>query len=139
MFAWRAAGMNYLQYSSIAARALRRVVKPELQNEIAKREGMHIKVAKWENGRKEILGLYRKSLRAAQQFETYNFRKYFYRRTRDRFRALKEEASEQQLAEAQTELQVMLRQGALNRMFAHNRTVIEADGRYARGARRYAE
>ncbi|KAJ2448627.1 hypothetical protein EV183_005345 [Coemansia sp. RSA 2336] len=43
--------MNYLQYSSIAARALRRVVKPELQNEIAKREGMHIKVAKWENGK----------------------------------------------------------------------------------------
>ncbi|KAJ1862655.1 cysteinyl-tRNA synthetase [Coemansia sp. RSA 989] len=41
----------YLQYSSIAARALRRVVKPELQNEIAKREGMHIKVAKWENGK----------------------------------------------------------------------------------------
>ncbi|KAI9472587.1 hypothetical protein H4R22_002185 [Coemansia sp. RSA 1290] len=84
-------------------------------------------------GRTELLGLYRQSLRAAQQFETYNFRTYFYRRTRDRFRALKAGgSSEQQLAEAQAELQVMRRQGAINRMFAHNRTVLEADGRYAR-------
>ncbi|KAJ1991985.1 hypothetical protein GGI25_003681 [Coemansia spiralis] len=50
-FAWRAAGMNYLEYSSIAARALRRVVKSELQMEIAKREGVNIKFAKWENGK----------------------------------------------------------------------------------------
>ncbi|KAJ1835416.1 hypothetical protein LPJ63_001161 [Coemansia sp. RSA 2711] len=50
-FAWRAAGMNYLQYSSIAARALRRVAKSELQPEIAKRQGMGIKAAKWENGK----------------------------------------------------------------------------------------
>ncbi|PIA17506.1 hypothetical protein COEREDRAFT_80510 [Coemansia reversa NRRL 1564] len=50
-FAWRAAGMNYLQYSSIAARALRRVAKVELQTEIAKREGMLLKFAKWEGGK----------------------------------------------------------------------------------------
>ncbi|KAJ2558778.1 hypothetical protein GGH12_005703 [Coemansia sp. RSA 1822] len=43
--------MTYLQYSSIAARALRRTAKPELQSEIAKREGMAIKVAKWEAGK----------------------------------------------------------------------------------------
>ncbi|KAJ2769531.1 hypothetical protein IWQ56_002514, partial [Coemansia nantahalensis] len=43
--------MNYLQYSSIAARALRRVAKPELQSEIAKREGMNVKFAKWANGK----------------------------------------------------------------------------------------
>lgn len=42
---------SYLQYSSIAARALRRVVKSELQTEIAKREGMAIKYAKWDNGK----------------------------------------------------------------------------------------
>ncbi|KAJ1957203.1 hypothetical protein GGI12_005091, partial [Dipsacomyces acuminosporus] len=41
----------YLQYSSIAARALRRVAKSELQAEIAKREGVSIKFAKWENGK----------------------------------------------------------------------------------------
>ncbi|KAJ2717029.1 cysteinyl-tRNA synthetase, partial [Coemansia spiralis] len=42
---------NYLQYSSIAARALRRVAKAELQTEIAKREGMNVKFAKWSNGK----------------------------------------------------------------------------------------
>ncbi|KAJ1774818.1 hypothetical protein LPJ77_004989 [Coemansia sp. RSA 2523] len=53
-FAWRTVGMNYLQYSSIAARALRRTAKPELQAEIAKRQGMGIKVAKWEAGKSGI-------------------------------------------------------------------------------------
>ncbi|KAJ2233066.1 cysteinyl-tRNA synthetase [Coemansia sp. RSA 485] len=42
---------NYLQYSNIAARALRRVVKPQLQSEVAKREGVSIKYAKWDNGK----------------------------------------------------------------------------------------
>ncbi|KAJ2128487.1 hypothetical protein IW136_006090, partial [Coemansia sp. RSA 678] len=41
-------------YSSIAARALRRTAKPELQAEIAKRQGMGIKVAKWEAGKSGI-------------------------------------------------------------------------------------
>ncbi|ORX73570.1 hypothetical protein DL89DRAFT_263618 [Linderina pennispora] len=54
-FAWRTAGMNYLQYSSIAARALRRTVKAELQTEIAKREGMSLKYAKWESGKAGVL------------------------------------------------------------------------------------
>ncbi|KAJ1950974.1 hypothetical protein EC988_004190, partial [Linderina pennispora] len=43
--------LDYLQYSSIAARALRRTVKAELQTEIAKREGMSLKYAKWESGK----------------------------------------------------------------------------------------
>ncbi|KAJ1939941.1 hypothetical protein GGF37_004190 [Kickxella alabastrina] len=50
-FAWRTAGINYLQYSNIAARALRRVIKTDLQAEIAKRQGITIKVAKWDNGK----------------------------------------------------------------------------------------
>ncbi|KAJ2643573.1 cysteinyl-tRNA synthetase [Coemansia sp. RSA 1694] len=41
----------YLQYSSIAARALRRVAKTELQAEIAKREGVAVKYAKWDSGK----------------------------------------------------------------------------------------
>ncbi|KAJ2764032.1 hypothetical protein IWQ56_004636, partial [Coemansia nantahalensis] len=87
--------------------------------------------------------LYRQSLRAAQQFETYNFRKYFYRRARDRFRGLAgatdAAAADSAVAAARAELAVVRRQGALNRMFAHRHTVIEADPRYAGGARRYAE
>ncbi|KAJ1836262.1 hypothetical protein LPJ63_000399 [Coemansia sp. RSA 2711] len=94
-------------------------------------------------GRAEVIRLYRSSLRAAQQFETYNFRKYFYRRTRDRFHAASRltdaVAIEGALSEAQTELGVMQRQGVLNRMFAHNRTVLEADPQYASGTRRFAE
>ncbi|KAJ2794783.1 hypothetical protein H4R20_006112, partial [Coemansia guatemalensis] len=43
--------LDYLQYSSIAARALRRVAKAELQTEIAKREGVNLKFAKWEGGK----------------------------------------------------------------------------------------
>ncbi|KAJ2879414.1 cysteinyl-tRNA synthetase [Coemansia aciculifera] len=43
--------LNYLQYSSIAARALRRVAKTELQAEIAKREGLAVKYAKWDSGK----------------------------------------------------------------------------------------
>ncbi|KAJ2372792.1 cysteinyl-tRNA synthetase [Coemansia sp. RSA 2607] len=42
---------HYLQYSNIAARALRRVVKPQLQAEVAKRETVAIKYAKWDNGK----------------------------------------------------------------------------------------
>ncbi|KAJ2575452.1 hypothetical protein GGH95_003768 [Coemansia sp. RSA 1836] len=42
---------SYLQYSSIAARALRRVAKTELQAEIAKREGVAVKYAKWDSGK----------------------------------------------------------------------------------------
>ncbi|KAJ2094981.1 hypothetical protein GGI16_005361, partial [Coemansia sp. S142-1] len=38
-------------YSSIAARALRRVAKTELQAEIAKREGLAVKYAKWDSGK----------------------------------------------------------------------------------------
>ncbi|KAJ2741729.1 cysteinyl-tRNA synthetase [Coemansia sp. BCRC 34301] len=43
--------LNYLQYSSIAARALRRVAKAELQAEIAKREGIAVKYAKWDGAK----------------------------------------------------------------------------------------
>ncbi|KAJ1732204.1 hypothetical protein LPJ61_002157 [Coemansia biformis] len=94
-------------------------------------------------GRAELFQLYRRSLRAAQQFETYNFRKYFYRRTRDRFRALAAltdaAAAAEAMAAARAELEVVQRQGAVNRMFAQRHTVIETDPRYASGARRFAE
>ncbi|KAJ2889539.1 hypothetical protein GGI21_003617 [Coemansia aciculifera] len=86
-------------------------------------------------GRKEVITLYRKSLRAAQAFETYNFRAYFYRRTRDRFRTVASKAGggdvqgfEQGMQEARSELAVMQRQGTLNSMFAHKRTVLEETG-----------
>ncbi|KAJ1906711.1 hypothetical protein LPJ71_004227 [Coemansia sp. S17] len=94
-------------------------------------------------GRSELLGLYRKSLRAAQTFDTYNFRAYFYRRTRDRFREVANRAVagdtqglEQGVQEARSELSVMQRQGALNSMFAHKHTVLEASQGKVGGHRR---
>ncbi|KAJ2878771.1 hypothetical protein H4R27_005656, partial [Coemansia aciculifera] len=72
---------------------------------------------------------------------TYNFRAYFYRRTRDRFRAVASKAEdaqalEQGVQEAKSELSVMLRQGALNSMFAHKHTVLEASQGKVGGHRR---
>ncbi|KAJ1821513.1 hypothetical protein LPJ56_001146 [Coemansia sp. RSA 2599] len=92
--------------------------------------------------RTQIIKLYRDSLRAAQGFETYNFRKYFYRRTHDRFRDAMsrigkgELEAEKAVGEARRELEVLQRQSLVNRLFAHNRTVLESDPQYASGARR---
>ncbi|KAJ1643403.1 LYR motif-containing protein 4 [Coemansia erecta] len=92
--------------------------------------------------RTQIIKLYRDSLRAARGFETYNFRKYFYRRTRDRFRETLSKVSvgqveaENAMAEGRHELEVLQRQSLVNRLFAHNRTVLESDPQYASGARR---
>lgn len=42
---------SYIQFSSIAARIVRRVLKPEQQSEALKREESIIKVTKWKEGR----------------------------------------------------------------------------------------
>ncbi|KAJ2233068.1 hypothetical protein FB645_005888 [Coemansia sp. IMI 203386] len=93
--------------------------------------------------RTQIIKLYRDSLRAARGFETYNFRKYFYRRTHDRFRealgkvsSMNEQEAVKAVGEARRELEVLQRQSLVNRLFAHNRTVLEADPQYASSARR---
>lgn len=48
---WRQAGLNYIQFSSIAARIVRRVLKPEKQAEALKREESIIKVTRWKDGK----------------------------------------------------------------------------------------
>ncbi|OMJ29690.1 ATP synthase subunit epsilon, mitochondrial [Smittium culicis] len=45
--AWRSLGINFLQYSNISARALRRVVKEEHAILAARRDQMEIKGSKW--------------------------------------------------------------------------------------------
>ena len=50
MLYWRAAGINYLQFSKIAARAMRRGLKPEAKaNALKLEEGGFLKT-KWQNG-----------------------------------------------------------------------------------------
>uniref|UniRef100_A0A182WIJ2 ATP synthase F1 subunit epsilon n=1 Tax=Anopheles minimus TaxID=112268 RepID=A0A182WIJ2_9DIPT len=51
MVAWRAAGLNYVNYSNIAARLLRKALKPPLRAQAARREDSHIKLTKWQNGK----------------------------------------------------------------------------------------
>ncbi|CAG9838812.1 unnamed protein product [Diabrotica balteata] len=51
MSAWRAAGLNYINYSNIAAKLLRQALKPELRTEALRRNETHIKVTKWQDGK----------------------------------------------------------------------------------------
>ena len=51
MLYWRIAGINYLQFSRIAAQAMRRGLKPEVQQAALKLEEGLMKKTKWENGK----------------------------------------------------------------------------------------
>jgi len=51
MTAWRAAGLNYINYSTIAARLLRQALKPELRTEALKREQTQIRFTPWVDGK----------------------------------------------------------------------------------------
>ncbi|XP_059470341.1 protein stunted-like isoform X1 [Neocloeon triangulifer] len=48
---WRQAGLNYVKYSSIAARVLRQSLKPQFRAEAAKREESSIKFQPWKDGK----------------------------------------------------------------------------------------
>ncbi|XP_065351173.1 protein stunted-like isoform X2 [Cloeon dipterum] len=48
---WRQAGLNYVKYSSIAARVVRQSLKPEHRAEALKREESHIKFTPWKDGK----------------------------------------------------------------------------------------
>ena len=48
---WRAAGLNYVNYSSIAAKVTRKCLKPEFKEAAAKREITLLKFQKWEAGK----------------------------------------------------------------------------------------
>ena len=51
MLYWRIAGLNYLQFSRIAAQAVRRGLKPEAKEAALKLEEGLIKKTKWEAGK----------------------------------------------------------------------------------------
>ena len=42
---------SYVQYSNIAAKVVRRCLKPELKADAAKREVVSVKFTKWEGGK----------------------------------------------------------------------------------------
>ncbi|XP_076240010.1 protein stunted isoform X1 [Calliopsis andreniformis] len=51
MAAWRQAGLNYINYSQIAARLVRQALKPELRQEAVKRDDANVKVTPWKDGK----------------------------------------------------------------------------------------
>ncbi|XP_065076764.1 protein stunted-like [Ochlerotatus camptorhynchus] len=53
MSAWRAAGLNYINYSNICARLVRKALKQEHQATAIRRDESHIKFTKWINGKPE--------------------------------------------------------------------------------------
>ncbi|KAI8975442.1 mitochondrial ATP synthase epsilon chain-domain-containing protein [Mycotypha africana] len=50
MSAWKSAGITYLQYANICARAVRNSLKDEFRAAAARRSQNGLKYAKWENG-----------------------------------------------------------------------------------------
>ncbi|XP_043478232.1 protein stunted-like isoform X2 [Leptopilina heterotoma] len=51
MSVWRQAGLNYINYSQIAARLLRQALKAEFRVEAAKRDESSIKFTQWKDGK----------------------------------------------------------------------------------------
>ncbi|CDS05474.1 hypothetical protein LRAMOSA08002 [Lichtheimia ramosa] len=50
MSAWKSAGLSYLQYANICARALRNSLKNDLRVAAQARNQNNLKFAKWESG-----------------------------------------------------------------------------------------
>ncbi|XP_011550861.2 protein stunted isoform X2 [Plutella xylostella] len=51
MSAWRQAGLNYINYSSVAAQILRRSLKPEFRADALKRDASHVRITPWADGK----------------------------------------------------------------------------------------
>ncbi|KDR21988.1 ATP synthase subunit epsilon, mitochondrial [Zootermopsis nevadensis] len=51
MSSWRQAGLTYVNYSNIAAKLLRRALKPEFRTEAARREDSNIRFTPWKDGK----------------------------------------------------------------------------------------
>ncbi|KAG7907490.1 hypothetical protein KL905_003406 [Ogataea polymorpha] len=75
----------------------------------------------------EILSLYRQFLRYSRQFENYNFREYFLRRSREEFRKLKEFDGDTSaiIEKAKKELGVLRRQSKISQMYHFDKLVVE--------------
>ncbi|XP_048004949.1 protein stunted-like [Leguminivora glycinivorella] len=50
MSTWRMAGLNYVNYSNIAAKTLRKSLKSNLRDDAAKRDASIIRIFFWEDG-----------------------------------------------------------------------------------------
>ncbi|XP_054008498.1 protein stunted-like isoform X2 [Hylaeus anthracinus] len=51
MSGWRQAGLNYINYSQIAARLVRQALKPDFRTEAIKRDEVNVKFTQWKDGK----------------------------------------------------------------------------------------
>ncbi|KAL2722740.1 protein stunted-like isoform X1 [Vespula squamosa] len=51
MSAWRQAGLNYINYSQIAARLVRQALKSDIRAEAQKRDEVNVKFTQWKDGK----------------------------------------------------------------------------------------
>ncbi|KAM3962422.1 ATP synthase subunit epsilon stunted isoform 2-T2 [Aphomia sociella] len=51
MSAWRQVGLNYINYSSIAAKVLRKSLKPEFRADALRRDESHVRITPWTDGK----------------------------------------------------------------------------------------
>uniref|UniRef100_A0A3Q0KGX6 ATP synthase subunit epsilon, mitochondrial n=1 Tax=Schistosoma mansoni TaxID=6183 RepID=A0A3Q0KGX6_SCHMA len=51
MSLWRLAGINYIRYSAICAKAVRECLKSEYKLDASKRVGKHVKLTNWKDGK----------------------------------------------------------------------------------------
>ncbi|XP_034942291.1 protein stunted-like isoform X2 [Chelonus insularis] len=51
MAAWRQAGLNYINYSQIAAKLVRQALKPEHRTAAMKRDETNVKFTQWKDGK----------------------------------------------------------------------------------------
>jgi LYR motif-containing protein 4 len=81
---------------------------------------------------KEVVqALYSNTLRTAQSFSSYNFRKYFVQRTYDKFRTVEAEQDPTKLnnfmEEMKSELEVLKRAAVINQMYGGRKLVVETN------------
>lgn len=75
----------------------------------------------------KVLALYRNILRASYQFEYYNFRLYFLRRTRAEFRKLRHVSGDNSdlYKKGMKDLALLRRQSIISEMFPFEKLVVE--------------
>ena len=79
--------------------------------------------------RLQVLALYKQFIKNSKQFNNYNFREYFLRRSRESFRAnvalQKPEEVARAFADAKEELGVLKRQAIISQMYTFDKLVVE--------------
>lgn len=88
--------------------------------------------------REMILKLYKSLMRESSKFPAYNYRKYFLRRTEEKFKAHKNVTSQEEIkklyAEGLAELEVLKRSVLISQMYKPEKLVIETQNQSGKDA-----